>query len=213
MSRLFLSPIRLLTLAAAIVFATSGTALASHGGGGHGGGGGGHGGGFHGGGFHGAAVGGYHGGYGRGYGGYGRGYSGYGWGGGWYGGYGWPGWGGYDYPYAYSYPSYTDDSGGAVYAPSYTDVVPYTDRLPSQTDNRVHLAVMVPDPSAEVQINGVNMSGTGMERDFVSPPIGPGHYTYNVQASWMENGQRVTKDESVDVVAGSQSIVNFSMAH
>ena len=96
-----------------------------HGGGGggfHGGGGGFHGGGggFHGGGggFHGGGgYGGWHGGgYGGGYGGWRGGYYG-GWGGGWGWGwpwgfgvsfnFGWPSYGYYGYPYAYSYPYYT----------------------------------------------------------------------------------------------------------
>jgi len=126
---------------------------------GGGGGGGGHGGG---GGGHG---GGGHGGHGGHNGNHGHGGGFYG--GGFYGGYGGYGYGGYGYGYAgYDYPEgYVTDDGQPI-----------------------HVTIQVP-ADAQVWFNGVKTHLTGTTRKFVSPPLAPGDYLYEIRASWAGQDQ------------------------
>jgi len=219
-----------LGFAAFLWSAAPGSVLArggGHGGGGHGGGG--HGGGAHGGGrsgysggHYGGHSGGYYGGgrgyyggyggYGLGYGGYGLGYGllgGYGLGGLGYGGYG--GYGnGYGYGgggYGYGYPDY---NGG--YNPGYYDndsygIPPY----PAPAQQPAHLTVTVP-ANADVYFNGIKTQETGTVRRFVTPPLVPGNYQYDIRATWMENGQQQTQERQVTVHPGEDVAVNFRTA-
>jgi len=140
---------------------------------------GGHGGG-HGGGGHGGHNGG-HNNHGRGFGGggfYGF-YGGYGYGGYGYGGYGY---GGYGHGYAgYDYPDYVTDDGAPV-----------------------HVTVQVP-ADAEVWFNEVKTQQTGTTRRFVSPPLAPGNYRYDIRASW---GSR-SETRQVTVHPGDDISVQF----
>jgi len=219
---------RTLVLAVTLLLTSVGSDTAMARGGGRGGGG--HGGGFHGGGFRGG-YGGYRGGWGRGYGRgfYGRGYYGRGWG---WGGWGYPyygyGYGGYSpyygsygsaYPYygASTYPYYYDDSAPyASGATNYFDVVPPTPQYTSTAsptptgDNKAHLVIQVPDPNAQVKVNGQKTDSSGTVRTFQSPDLSPGTYTYDVQATWKENGKNVTESHTVKVEPGAESMVIFT---
>jgi len=210
-----------------------------HGGGGHGGGhGAGHGGGsaYRGGGYSGGRGyngGGYYGGrgyYGRGY--YGRGYGGYGYGYPFYGlggfglGYGLGGYGlgGYGYGgngYGYGYPGYSS----GYYDPSYYDNYydnppPYYDNTPPNYGNApsynrapaaqpARVTVNVP-PDAELSFNGTRTQQAGSVRQFVTPPLQPGSYQYDISATWMENGQRQTQTRQVTVHPGDDLNVTFT---
>jgi uncharacterized protein (TIGR03000 family) len=219
----------LLLLAGAVLVATpgSGWARGGHGGGGHFGGGhfgGGHFGGAH---FGGARFGGYRGGFYRG--GYHYGYGGYrhsyypyyGYGYYPYLGYGYYPYSGYGYyPYADAYSGY-----GSAYtdvAPSYLDgtasVTPpasaYQSYYPattgtSQPDNIAQVTVNVP-PDAKVWFDDTLTTSAGAVRQFDSPPLTPGAwYSYDVKASWNENGHEVTQAQRVDVTAGGHVNVRF----
>jgi uncharacterized protein (TIGR03000 family) len=212
-----------LLVAAALVFLTPGADHAAGRGGGGSHGGGFHGGGFHGGGFH---SGGYHGGgYGGGY------YRPYGWG---YhrGGYGYgPYLGGYgyypDYDYYPSYgayPPYSDLSSAGVYEPGYYGG--YYQPAPSLSggaalggsvlstdqpslDTAAHVTVDVP-PGARLWFEDQPTTTTGSIRQFMSPPLTPGtKYTYDIKASWNENGREVTQTQKVAVTAGARVQVDF----
>lgn len=51
------------------------------------------------------------------------------------------------------------------------------------------LSVKVPQPAAEVLVDGVKTSQTGTDRIFESPALGPGkEFRYEVTARWMERG-------------------------
>jgi len=145
-------------------------------------------------------------------GGYGSGYQG----GGYYGGYpgsgynyGRPGisiglgnagygYGSYPrYPSGYSQPYY---SGGTyAYPQGYSgqyvpDVVTEApgDRTTQSgyyapaSDNRARLRVRVP-ADATVWIDGDPTQQTGPERDFLTPPLEPGTYTYTLKGRWMQD--------------------------
>jgi uncharacterized protein (TIGR03000 family) len=210
------------------LFVWAGPALAQHhsggghGGGGHGGGGF-HGGASHGGGFHGGSVshGGFHGGSG-----YRGGYGHYG-----YGGRGWPGYyGGALYPYGYSYwpysnyaysypnydyaPNYYEDYDSPIYSvPSLsTDstVTPPVSNAPLASAAAATIHVLVPDPNASVYFEDTLTKQTGTDRAYVTPTLPMnGSYVYTIRATWMENGQMMSRSKEVAIHAGSDATVDF----
>jgi uncharacterized protein (TIGR03000 family) len=202
----------------AAVLLTAGPALAQHfGGGGHGGfhGGGFHSGGFHGGGFHGGSFhpGGFHGGIFRhggffpGY--YSNAYPSYGY-----------------YPSYSYYPPYDLEYGSAPdlgYFDSYGGVAPSDsggyqaleppstvspDTASAQADPTAHVTVRVP-ANAELWFNGSTTTSAGSVREFQSPPLGPGRYTYEIRAHWTENGRDITQTQKVAVSPGAHLTVDF----
>jgi uncharacterized protein (TIGR03000 family) len=215
MSKPMLFLAKTLMAAAITVFATAQTSEAQRRGGGwYGGGAGWHGGGggWHGG-WHGGGRGNWWGGFGVGV-GVGVGYLGSGWGGyPYYGG----GWGGYPY---YSTGYYYPDSYAGYYSPDYytastpydTSSYSYYPPLQEPSNNTAMIQVYVP-PDATVSFDGTPTNQRGSARLFNTPPLTPGStYTYNIQASWMANGQPVTQTRQVQVQAGRQSTVNFNVA-
>jgi uncharacterized protein (TIGR03000 family) len=221
MIRQALSFSTLLLLAGAVALATPSAGLAQHAGGGHAGGGhagGGHAGGGH---FGGSQFGGFHGGSFNGPAHFGNfqnlrplygfhpyygfqpyyGYSPY-----YYGSYG------YSYPYAYdsgysgSYGGVIPDSvGGIPPAGNYQSLYPPA----TQADTIAHVTVRVP-ADARVWIQNTPTTSTGPVREFVSPPLTPGgQYTYDVRATWNENGHEVTQSQQVGIAAGASVEVVF----
>jgi len=153
---------------------------------------------------------------GRGFSPYNRGFSrsGYGW------GWGYPYYGdGYGYSDSYSYPyygSYSDADFGDV-PPTYyqpqLQVFPTSGATPLDTtapsNATASIIVHVPDSNAELTVDGKKTAGTGTTRYFRSPPLEPGNYSYQVQATWTENGKKVTEAQTVHVGPGTESIANF----
>jgi uncharacterized protein (TIGR03000 family) len=182
-----------------------------HGGGGHGGGF--HGGGFHGGGFHPGNFphGGFHHGNFHHRGAFFPGY--------YYGYY--PGY------YYGSYPSYdlgydsASDLGysyGGVAPPYYSGYQalepPSTgspDPASAQADSTAHLTLRVP-ANAELWFEGVKTTSTGSIREFQSPPLSLGRYTYEIRARWTENGRDVAQTQMVVVSPGAHLTVDFPVA-
>jgi uncharacterized protein (TIGR03000 family) len=186
-----------------IVMTPVGLALAKGGGGGGGhggGGGGGHGGGGHGGGGHGGSHGVYRGGF---YGGF-------------YGG------AGFYNPYWYGYAPYYD------YGPSYgyavpvpvpvpgsnylTPPAPPAPQMPPADLTTAVVNVQLPRSDAKVWVdNNLMTEGSGSQRVFISPSLEAGYnYSYQIRASWMDNGQEVTAQRKVAVAPGRVSQVDFS---
>ena len=150
------------------------------------------------------------------YGGFGQPY----YGGGWYGGYPAYGWGRtYATPgWTYSYPSTGYYSGSGYYpSGSYYTGMPqtygtagYQASYHEPSSNQALLRVSVPDTAARVWVEGQPTQQMGTSRVFVSPPLEPGTYHYNVKASWMENGREVTREQKVTVEPGREVAVNFA---
>jgi uncharacterized protein (TIGR03000 family) len=149
--------------------------------------------------------------YGGGYGGnYNRGY-GYGLGLGLYGGYG-----GYSYGYPYNgYDNsyYGNDYRNSYYPPTYSgDISPATYQ-PQQPSSQTVIRVMVPNPDAVVLFDGAKTSSLGRERTFLPPQLQPGYsYSYQVTASWTQDGRTVKESRTVQVVPGQPSVVDFTRA-
>jgi len=71
--------------------------------------------------------------------------------------------------------------------------------------------VRVPADDAAVWFEGVQTAQTGDYRTFESPPLDPGQtYTYDVRASWYEDGQAVDQTRQVQVSAGQHVMVDFA---
>jgi len=154
-----------------------------------------------------------------GYGGYGYGGRGYG-----YGSYGW----GYpDYGYNNWNPQYygpgAESTFGYANQPDYysNEATPeYADfasgpgnrtygNLATEDINAVRFNVRVP-ANAEVMFEGEKTTQTGAMRQYISPPLTPGgNYTYDIRASWMENGRQVSRTRHVPVRAGEVVRVDF----
>ncbi len=133
----------------------------------------------------------------------------------------------YAYPYSgyYSYPdTYLDSSAYYDYLPSYADtgvaVTPpaesyYPPAEPTPAPavaNAARLTVQVP-ADARVWIDGQLMTQTGTVRYFETPAtLEPGRtYSYKIVAEWVEDGQMVTRERTVEFQAGNQAVVNMTV--
>lgn len=82
---------------------------------------------------------------------------------------------------------------------------------PAQDTNSVLLNVRLPEPNAELWIDGTRATRQGATRQFISPPLTPGRrYSYDLQARWLENGREVMQTRRVIVEAGQQLAVDFT---
>lgn len=67
----------------------------------------------------------------------------------------------------------------------------------------LHLSVKVPQPAAEVFVDGVKTTLTGTDRLFESPPLEDGKdYAYELTARWVEGGATVERKKVVTGKAG-----------
>jgi uncharacterized protein (TIGR03000 family) len=76
--------------------------------------------------------------------------------------------------------------------------------------NTVNLMIRVPDANAEVLIDGQATQTRGTERQFVSPPLESGKYSYKVTARWKEGDQQQEKSREVQVQPGDFKNVDFT---
>jgi uncharacterized protein (TIGR03000 family) len=81
-----------------------------------------------------------------------------------------------------------------------------------EPDPVAHVTVKVP-VDAQVWFADTPTTSKGPLRQFNSPPLTPGsQYTYDVRASWNENGQAVTQTQHVEVSAGAHVNVSFPIS-
>jgi uncharacterized protein (TIGR03000 family) len=77
-----------------------------------------------------------------------------------------------------------------------------------QADSTVHVTVRVP-ADAKLWFDGSITKSTGPVREFQSPSLSPGQYTYEIRARWTENGRDITQAQKVAVSPGSHTTVDF----
>jgi uncharacterized protein (TIGR03000 family) len=72
------------------------------------------------------------------------------------------------------------------------------------------MLVRVPE-HAELYCDGVKMTLTGSERNFLSPPLPPGRtYPYEIRIRWMSaDGKPVEQTRQVQVQGGQRTMVDF----
>jgi uncharacterized protein (TIGR03000 family) len=136
-----------------------------------------------------------------------------------------PYYGGYNYyPYGYSdfWPQYNPTYSGLSYQPpistaggfalndsnSNSDPPAAAPPSPSPAGASAHFTVNLP-ADAQLWLDNTPMTSAGAVREFVSPPLAQGWYTYNIKASWNENGQTVTQTQKVEFRSGAQVAVKF----
>lgn len=86
---------------------------------------------------------------------------------------------------------------------------PAGEQMPTPRTDVAEIVVNVPD-DAEVWIEGVKMKQTGPRRRFVSPTLVPGvSYTYEIRATWMQDGRKVSDSNQVTVHGGDRSSLTF----
>jgi uncharacterized protein (TIGR03000 family) len=77
--------------------------------------------------------------------------------------------------------------------------------------NQALVVVTVPNPNAEVWIQGQLMPVKGRQRMFTSPTLEPGQeYTYEIRARWSENEQTTDQTRTVPIRPGEQVVIDFA---
>jgi uncharacterized protein (TIGR03000 family) len=115
---------------------------------------------------------------------------------------------GYAGAYAEAGPTYLDDTTPPT-PPAAGNQSYYAPAAPGQPDGIAHVTVNVP-PNAKVWFGDALTTSTGSVRQFYSPPLTRGsRYTYDIKASWNENGHEVTQSQHVQVTAGAHIDVAF----
>lgn len=72
------------------------------------------------------------------------------------------------------------------------------------------ISVKVPQPAAEIWVDGTKTVQTGTDRIFESPPLGAGKsYRYTLTARWIEGGQPVEMSKEVTGAPGEVVRVDF----
>jgi uncharacterized protein (TIGR03000 family) len=67
--------------------------------------------------------------------------------------------------------------------------------------DRVQIQVTTP-AQARISFDGKGTMQTGSRRQFVSPSLAAGDYTYEITASWMDDGKEVTQRKTFPVHPG-----------
>ena len=81
---------------------------------------------------------------------------------------------------------------------------------PAPSGGSLVLSVRVPQPAAEVYIDGVKMTQTGTDRLFESPPLEAGQsYQYEVTAKWVQGGATVEQKKLATGKPGEVVRVEF----
>jgi uncharacterized protein (TIGR03000 family) len=72
-----------------------------------------------------------------------------------------------------------------------------------------NITMRVP-PGAVIWVDGIQTKGQGAERRFVTPPMAPGKYYYEVKAAWIEGGRSVAREHHLSFRAGDRVVYNFA---
>jgi uncharacterized protein (TIGR03000 family) len=72
------------------------------------------------------------------------------------------------------------------------------------------ITVRVPSAEARVWVDDRETTSRGMSRTFQTPALGTGRqHSYQIKASWLENGREVTREKAVTFKAGEPVAVEF----
>ncbi len=113
-------------------------------------------------------------------------------------------------PYSYRYPGLYQG-----YYPSYYGTWSgsysrfYLFSRNARTRRVTRFQVRLPDPTAEVWVEGKKQSTRGEVRTYKSPPLTPGEYRYTIRARWEKDGRKMTRKRTVVFRAGERVRVDF----
>jgi len=115
-----------------------------------------------------------------------------------------------------SYGQYPYSTNSRYYSPRtqyyYTDPVVRQAYYyePAVAQQSATVLVQLPRADAKVWFDGSATTQQGMERSFYTPPLDPGGtFTYTIRARWLENGQTIDREQSVNVRPGQTVTVAF----
>jgi uncharacterized protein (TIGR03000 family) len=72
--------------------------------------------------------------------------------------------------------------------------------------------VRLPVPEAELRFDDTRMPLSGSTRTYVTPPLLPGNYVYNIQAFWNAAGTPQTREKQVYIRPGDRIVVDLTSA-
>jgi uncharacterized protein (TIGR03000 family) len=73
------------------------------------------------------------------------------------------------------------------------------------------IKITLPNDSARVRIDGQAVTSAGKTRYFVTPELNKGkEYPYAIKVQWTKNGEQVTQERKITVVAGKIAEANFT---
>jgi uncharacterized protein (TIGR03000 family) len=79
------------------------------------------------------------------------------------------------------------------------------------SSDSVRIDVMVPDPDAEVIVQGYQVKSKGRTRSFISPPVEPGQsFAYIITMQRAVDGRTVDDTRTIDVRSGARVSVDFT---
>ncbi len=127
----------------------------------------------------------------------------------------------YNYRPTYSRWSYTPMYTGWGNVRGYSTNLSYSDGPSSSrtyqsfyspsNEQQAWVRIRVPSPSARVWFDGTQTSQQGTDRLYVTPPLDPSKsYSYTIRASWMDNGQEVSREKVVTVTPGKEATADFT---
>lgn len=134
---------------------------------------------------------------------------------------------GYGYPYlgigigigGYNYSPYSYGNLGSSYYNSYYPPAAFSGNLyPPPTiiptepvNNDARIEVRLPVADAVIALNGDLTRSTGTERLFSTPPLESGFtYSYQIVATWMQGGEKVRVERTIQVAPGRTTLVDFT---
>jgi uncharacterized protein (TIGR03000 family) len=82
---------------------------------------------------------------------------------------------------------------------------------PAPTEKAVQIELRVP-ANAAVWIGGARTEQTGALRQFVSPPLAPGQYVYEVRVTWKNSVREVAESRQLRVSPGDSFSLSFPAA-
>ena len=76
-------------------------------------------------------------------------------------------------------------------------------------ESPAYLQVLLPNAEGDVWLNDIKMTATGAERLYRSPPLEPGTYTYRVKVAYLQGGNPVTTERTVEVSPSKTAVADF----
>jgi uncharacterized protein (TIGR03000 family) len=76
--------------------------------------------------------------------------------------------------------------------------------------NTAMIDIRIPDPNAQIWLDGQETKQRGTFRPFVSPPLEQGKtFHYKVRARWQQDGKEMDQTKTVEFKAGQRQVVTF----
>ena len=113
----------------------------------------------------------------------------------------------YSLPYSYVDPLYDY----SYYPPLYERRLYYPEAIPAEPVNQpAYIEVRLPTADAQILLDGNKTTSTGTQRVYTSSALAPGDYSYELTATWKQDGQDVRIVRTIRVAPGRTTLVDFT---